>query len=273
LPPLAPLLVIVGGTVLAAVTRWIHLPVHDASFGQAEAGLNRGANEDDSAFGPIGSMVVLGVPLIGAWGALEHRIDQRRLALAIAVPSFLILFSLYAVYEPWATRYLIVPVALSAPLFGWFFATRSLSIGVIAVAALAVALTLAYDWKKPLSSRPWQLTWAQALNLRNGNLSGVLAAYDRFVPAHACVGTVLQPEEPSYLLYGRNLTHRVFDLPVADDLQAAVHDRLSYVVISQAPVLGYPATQVFANAGWKVEELGKYWLLVIAPGADGASGC
>jgi len=275
LPALAPALVIAGGAALAAVASGIHLPVHSLTFGPGEAGLNRVANEDDAAFGPVGSLAVLAVPGLGLWSVFRHQVDPRRLALSTALPCFLILLSLYAAYDPWLTRFLVVPMALGAPMYAWFLRDRDLAAAVLAVAALTAVLTLTHDGKKPLESPfgpPWQLTWSQALALQNGNLGGVLDAYAKFVPPGACVGAVLRPEEPSYLLYGPKLTHRVVYLPQTDPLSAASRYRLDYVVISQAPGLGWPEARVFTGAGWKIENLGRYWLLVVSRRSGARSG-
>ncbi len=272
--PLAtPLLVIAGGATLAFLTARTHIPVHDYTFGASEAGLNHMANEDDAAFGPVGTVALLGVPVVTVGMYRAGRADIRQLALAAALPCFLILLALQSVYNPWLTRFLVVPMVLTAPLFGWLFGDRAITAAILVVASVTVGLTLARDVRKPLASPsgpPWELTWNKALMLQNGNLHGVLDAYRRFVPSRACVGALLQPNEPSYLLYGPKLAHHVVYLPVDNALPAALANGLYYVVISQ--VLGRPAARVFTDAGWKAKELGRYWLLVVARGAGARTG-
>ncbi len=273
IPLVAPLLVIAGGATLAFLTTRAHIPVHDYAFGANEAGLNHMANEDDAAFGPVGSIALLSVPVLTVGMYRAGRADTRQLALAAALPCFLILLSLQSVYNPWLTRFLVVPMVLTAPLFAWFFGDRAITAAILVIASVTVGLTLARDLRKPLTNRsgpPWELTWNQALMLQNGNLHGVLDAYRRLVPAKACVGALLQPNEPSYLLYGPKLAHHVVYLPVDDALPAVLANGLYYVVISR--VLGRPAATVFTDAGWRLNELGRYWLLVVAPGPGARTG-
>jgi hypothetical protein len=85
------------------VTEWItqalDLPLHPD--GTARESFNRQANEDLSAFGPVGAVVLLGVPVLAAvdfWRT--RRIDVHRFALALAVPVFLVLLSLQAKVQP-----------------------------------------------------------------------------------------------------------------------------------------------------------------------------
>ena len=92
-----------------------------------------------------------------------------------------------------------------------------------------------------------------------------LVAFDRLVPAHACVGAVLGPDEPSDLLFGPSLAHRVVYLKVNDAVLPALDDGLFYVVISTGPDRWAAGT--FAHAGWRIRPLGTYWLLASAPHA------
>ena len=114
-PLLAPALVIAAGAVIAFLTRIAHIPVHDATlFG----GLNRDAHEDYSAFGPLGAVLLLAVPVLTVGAYRAGKVDLRHLALALALPVFLVLLVLQAKYNPFLTRFLLVPAALTAPLFG-----------------------------------------------------------------------------------------------------------------------------------------------------------
>src|SRR5581483_4407960 len=95
---------------------------------------------------------------------LLRRVDVRLLALGLALPVFLLVFSLRTIWDPWTTRFLIAPVALSAPLFAGWFRIRAAVAPTVAVASLVGVLTLVHDVRKPFSSplgRPWHLTWAE----------------------------------------------------------------------------------------------------------------
>ena len=79
------------------------------------------------------------------------------------------------------------------------------------------------------------------------------------------VGAVLGPDEPSYVLWGTRLRHRVLYLPSLSAVEAAVARNLDYVVISTGE--NAPVGATFAAAGWHLEPLGAYWTLAVAPGA------
>src|SRR5262249_31043944 len=135
------------------------------------------------------------------------------------------------------------------------------------------------DLAKPLDNpygRPWHLTQLQALHLVEWQDVPMLAAYDKLVPPHACVGAALGGDEPAYLLYGTRLRRRGFFLPTRTlpagegPVDAALHDGASYVVISTGlfpptpPALAVVPGE-FAAAGWRIHPLSGYWKLAIAP--------
>ena len=224
---------ILGAAALAWLTEENGIFVHTGGWA---GGLNNIVIEDSSAFGPVGAVVLLGVPLLTIGAYFARRVNVRHVALALALPTFLILLALKASYNPWITRFLLVPAALTAPLFGILFRRRAVTAAFVVMAALAVALTLGQNRRKPLESPfgpPWQLTWSESLKPQGGGaLFAVLDDYDRLVPAKACVGAVLGPDQPSYLLYGGRLRHRVSYLPVEDPLLEAYRHSVFYVVIS-----------------------------------------
>jgi hypothetical protein len=143
------------------------------------------------------------------------------------------------------------------------------SAAYLAVAALTVGLTITRDQSKPLNSaygHPWQFNQQDALFVNSdGYLATTLAAYDQLVPAHACVGAVLGPDEPSYLLYGPQRQHHVLYLNVNNAVIPAVADGLFYVVISTGP--DQWVSDRFAHAGWRIRPLGTFWLLASEPHA------
>ncbi|HWB23080.1 MAG TPA: hypothetical protein VG652_09350, partial [Gaiellaceae bacterium] len=272
IPLLAPALVLGAAPILAWITRIAHVPVHDPVYGFS---LNRDANEDQSAFGAIGALALIATPLL-AFGARRH--DRRWLALALALPSFLILLGFYAKYNIWLTRFLLVPAALTAPLFGLLFRSRAATAAILIVAVTTVGLTLADDSSKPLNGlagRPWQLSQINALRESPATVTGqrtavALAAYERVVPAAACVGAVLDPDEWSYPLWGPRLAHRIFFLPSLSAVATAMKENLDYVVVSTG--LNAPVAGQFKAAGWKTELLGNFWTLALAPRPTGKCG-
>ena len=265
-PLLAPLLVLGLAPATAWFSRIVHIPVHDAINGFH---LNRDANEDSSAFGAVGALALFSVPFLAA---RARRTDRRLLVFALATPSYVLLLGLYARYNIWLTRFLIVPAALTAPLFAWLFTRRAAALAIVVVAGLTVFYTLEGDDSKPLFgatiARPWQLGQADALAESPAEPIGRraaagLRAYERIVPATACVGAVLDPDEWSYPLWGPRLQHRILFLPSLTALATAYRENLRYVVVStgaNAPVATY-----FGAAGWKLVPLAHYWTLAVAP--------
>ncbi len=269
-PLLAPLLVVAGAAALAWATRLAHIPVHSADV---HGGINRFANEDYAGFGPLGALALVAAPLLAVYAYALRRADVRHLALALALPSFVVLLAVYAEYNIFLTRFLLVPAALTAPLFARFFDRRAVTATILVAAAFIVGLTLARDLAKPLNGpvgRPWDLTRSGALDAAPAQPTGAIVAaavraYDRRLPARACVGAVLGPDEPSYLLWGPDLRHRIHFLPSLAALEEAQEQNLDYVVISTGE--NAPVADRFTEAGWRLEPLGTYWTLAVAPGA------
>jgi hypothetical protein len=275
-PLLAPLLTIGGADAVAYLGDHIGLPVRIAGLpntGWAN-GLNRGAVEDSSAFGPIGTVFLLGCPIAVAVAFLVRRADLRTLALGLSLPVFLLLFGLQSTWNPWETRFLLVPAAQTAPLLAGWFRSPLATASVLAAATLTVGLTLVHDIRKPFSSavgHPWQLSWPDALTAEEGSgVAPALTAYERLVPRHACIGTVAGTSDPTDLLYGPTLAHRVYYLPLVGPLEAALSRHLFYVAVSTGP--DRTAAAEFIKAGWSRRSLGTIWLLFISPAPGAKTG-
>jgi hypothetical protein len=276
LPLLAPLLTIGGANAVSYLGAHAGLPVHEAGIPNTgwASGLNRGAIEDSSAFGPVGAIFLLAAAPVVAVAYVLGRADLRRLALALSLPVFLILLGLQSRWNPWQTRFLLVPAALTAPLFAGWFRSRLATAATVVAAALVVTLTLVHNARKPFSAavgHPWQLSWRAALTNEEGSgLDAVLADYERLVPRRACVGAVADPRDPSFLLFGLALTHRVYYLPVTNALFDAYRNHLSYVVVSTGPDRW--AAGAFTKAGWKRRMVATTWLLLVSPTSGSRTG-
>jgi hypothetical protein len=268
LPFFAPYLVIGGSEALGGASRLVGLPVRISGFA---GGLDRRANEDYSAFGPLGSLALLGVPVVVIAAFCLRRAGADKLLLALALPLFLVLLGLTAAYNPYLTRFVLVPAALTAPLFALLFRSRAVGAALLAVAALTAYVTLSHDVSKPLAARPWQLDQAQVMDYAaEPEVEPALQAYVRRVPADACVGAIVGADDPAYLLYGPNLRHRVFYLPQGAELAAARRDRLAYVVATAGA--GSGALQPFQAAGWRTASLGGTWQLAVDPSGEAGAG-
>ena len=163
-------------------------------------------------------------------------------------------------------------VVLTAPLFAYLCRSRTAASALLVLGSLTLAFALTDDDAKKIRSpagRPWTLSQLGALRAFPAQPTGTivaraLAAYDRAVPATACVGAVLDPDEPAYLLWGPKLRRRVVFLPSLDAVGGSVRNDLRYVVVSTG--VNAPVAQQFAHAGWKIRRLGSYWQLAVAPG-------
>ena len=105
-------------------------------------GLNNTADEDSSDFGPIGAVVLLAVPVVTVFAYFARRVDSRQLALACALPLFLVVLALGSTFNVWLGRFLIVPVVLTAPLFAMLFRGRAATAAYLAVGVLVAVLVV-----------------------------------------------------------------------------------------------------------------------------------
>jgi len=268
-PFLAPLLVIGNGDVIAYLSRSWGFPVR-GRLGNV-GGIARAI--DVSAFGPIGAVLLLAAPIAALAVYVRRRDDPRRIVFAAALPVFLLLLA-QTKYNWYLTRFLLIPAALTAPLFAIFLRSRVVVAAFLVVGATIAAMVVTQDPSRPLGGRlgfgsPWNLTQAQAAYLTDeAGVGDAVTALDRDVPAHACLGAVLGAGEPAFFLSGPRVQRDVIYLPVSSALNDAYNRLLSYVVISTGK--NRWAAGRFRDGGWQVKPLGRYWLLAVAPhAADG----
>ena len=230
-------------------------------------------DEDLSAFGPLGGLALLAVPVVCLNETLRSRTWRPATTLALALPLFVVLLGLSSKYDPWLSRFLIIPAALTAPLFAALFRTRWASVGIVLVALTSLVFVHAWNGLKPLDGRlgfPWQLSETQALERTFQPRSGAAYAALNVQVAHdSCIGAVLGADAPSYLLYGPGLSRNVVFLPRAGTVAAAAASRLPAVVVGRLPGIA----AAFAARGWTLEPLPAppahaYWTLAVAPTAS-----
>jgi hypothetical protein len=279
LPFLAPLLVVGGAALIAWGARQWCFPIRGPGglLGPLDANLNqtytRIANEDYSAYGPVGIVALLAAAVLAIVAFARRRADMRHLALACALPVFLVLVSLGSVWVPFLIRYFLLPAVLTAPLMALLLRRRAVAAAWLAVAAFAIAFTIAKDQPKPFTSpygygHPWNFTAEEALSENSdGGWADALRAYRAEVPPNACVGVAIYANEPTYLLFGPHFKHHiVFLAPQSGDpLAVARADVLSYVVVSSS--VPQAIVQQFEAAGWKTRPLGATWSLISVPNA------
>ena len=243
------------------------------------ANVPRAANEDFSSFGPVGTAALFSAPAVALLSARGRPRDARTVTLALALPTYMVLLAAFAKYNIWICRFLVVPVVLTAPLFAFLLRDRVASATLLVVGGLTLAFATTDDASKKIRSPvglPWTFSQVDAMAAFSAQPTGTivahtLAAYDRAVPDDACVGAVLGPDEPAYLLWGPRLRRHVYFLSSLDALREAHGDGLRYVVVSTGA--NAPVAKAFAAAGWKVRLLGSYWQLAVAPRAGRTAVC
>jgi hypothetical protein len=274
LPFVAPLLVLGGAAMIAWGARQWGFPIRGPGglIGPLNAALNetytRISNEDFSAYGPAAIVAMIAAAVLAVVAYVRRRADTRHLALASALPLFLVLISLESIWVPYLIRYFLLPAVLTAPLLAFLLGSRSAAAAWFVVAAISIGFTITTDQPKPLTSpygfgHPWDWSWEQALSENSdSDWAQALQAYTAAVPPDACVGVAIYANEPTYLLFGQNLRHHIVFLPAFDPLSVARAHVLSYVVVSRVDP-GIPLE--FTQAGWKQTPLGASWSLISVP--------
>ena len=204
LPFVAALLVIGAGWVLSWLSdRWGH-PIRRPKG--IVGPLNRGANEDTSAFGPLGAVLMYALPLLVGRGASRAaRFDARRVALAA---------SRAALPAPARARVEVerVPDAVPRRAGRARRAARSRTSSRRRLATHLVRGGRVVRRAPDDRARDGEAAERAAVELhaRCGRSSRRRTRrsrrrsrrFQRCVPPHACVGAVLGLDEPAYLLYG-----------------------------------------------------------------------
>lgn len=277
LPLLAPRLVPDVAHALHLAANAISLPVHAPALtgGVFLWGVSYAANEDLSAFGPLGgpALVAVSVVILIAAGRRRIAVWKPTFALSLALPLVIVLLALTSKDNPWLARFLIVPVALAAPLLAPIFRRPDVALAVAVVAVGGLFGVEVRNQLKPLHSAhgfAWQLSQADAVALTWQPGAGpALTAFDRAVPENSCLDAVLGPDEASYPLFGAGLGHKVLFLPRKGAVSVAARSGISTVLIGHVPRLAAS----FAQAGWQLRSLPaapaqRYWTLATRPGAS-----
>jgi hypothetical protein len=167
----------------------------------------RVSTSDYSALGPIGIVAILAASILAVAAYVRGRADGRHLALACALPCFLVLLAASTLWSPVSARFFTVPAALAAPLCAFLFTGRTATAAYALVAALTVSLTITNDQAKPLQSangygRPWNLPLLTALMTNSRpDYAAEVGGLERVVPS-GCIGAIVGESDPIYLLYG-----------------------------------------------------------------------
>jgi hypothetical protein len=271
-PLLAPRLIPVVAHGMKIVGQAVRLPITDPATTGAKFfwGVDFGSSEDLSSFGVIGGPALLLVSLVLL--ARRRVSDPRRLILAAALPMFIVLLALTSKYNLWLSRFLLVPAALAAPLLAVLGRRRFPAFAIAGVAVVQLALVHVHNQQKPLTGAhpaPWNATQQQALRstFRPG-YAEVVTRLGRVTHA-ACLGAVLRPDDPGFLLFGSWLQRRVEFLPSGGAVATARTRGLDTVVVGDFAI----TRRAFKTAGWTLRSLGGQWALATAPSRQAPNRC
>ena len=207
-------------------------------------------DEDSSYFGLLGLALVLPVIVLTVRRWAHGHASRLELSLAAAVPLYLLTLAAANTYNQFLGRFLITPVALTAPLFATVLNYRRYAAVVGAVAMLTLATSLLFDHAKPSgffgTTSIWGMTRAEAQSVQRPAMRPVLQALDRRVPPNARVGYVLGSDDWDYPLYGRRLTRRLVKLDPHRTFAEATSAGLEWQLVRQRLVGPAPP-------GWQVQ--------------------
>jgi hypothetical protein len=256
LPLLAARLIPIVGHGVKIVGQGMHLPVTDPATtgGTFFWGIDFGSSEDLSSFGVIGGPALLLISL----ALLAHRRGRisTRWVIAAALPMFLVLLALTSKYNLWLSRFLLVPVALAAPLLAVLGRRRLPALAIAVVAVVELALVQVRNELKPLTGghpAPWNATQQQALGLTFRHGFAVVDTRLARLTNATCLGAVLGSDDPGFLLFGQRLQRQVEFLPSRGAVDAARARGLDTVVVGD-----FTGTRhAFEAAGWTLRPLGN----------------
>jgi Glycosyltransferase family 87 len=218
------------------------------------------ADEDLSYFGPLGAVVLAPLAAVTLARRRSHVHSTQRV-LALSIPLFVVALAAFYRYNPWLGRFLVIPVALTAPLVASLYRPRLVATAVALVASVTLVLAKVYDRYQPATvGRPgaiWGMSRAEAfaLTAQSRAAARAYAMYDRLVPKGACVGAVFRNNDPSYPLYDAGLTRRVVYLSSDDPAAHAEDRRLSWVVVGPR----MSASSFERVRRWRIHRLSGYW--------------
>jgi hypothetical protein len=198
----------------------LHIPLNPP---ESTAGLRFGAsvttvpNEDWSAFGPLGFLLLLPLSVLFLWRWAVGKADRRHGALALALPLYIVALALGTRWNPYVERFVITAAALTLPLAAVVWRHRRLRLALAVVAIAALTLALGYDHAKPTglagTTPVWDRNRVDAQTIQRPDMLAVLAAVQRRVPQQARLGINLAPSDWEYPLWGPRLSRHLVWLP------------------------------------------------------------
>ena len=221
-------------------------------------------DEDISYFGPLGASLLLAAAIVGVRQARGRPWRTARLALALSIPTAIVLVAVEYKYNAWLGRFMIAPVALTAPLLASLHRHRPVALAAAALGSLTLALALVYSVQKPsglgAEDSAWSRTREQTFTQTRGRASRAFTAYDELVARDACVGALFGNNDIVYPLYDERWDRRVVYLPQHGALATADLAALDWIVVS--PVRRDATSELLESGEWRAKELSHYLLVL-----------
>jgi 4-amino-4-deoxy-L-arabinose transferase-like glycosyltransferase len=193
-------------------------PAGYLAIGDAISSSPRTASDTASWFGPLGLLLVVGGGLMAIREVRRGSLPRIAAVAAAAPLVWFLLVALTLTYHPWQGRFFIVPVALSASLWGLVLRNAALAWSAVAIAAVTVLLSLDHFVEKPGGLRlldrsatqsVWQLQRWEVQSQHDPALAPVYRFVEEQIAGHATVALALGPNEFAFPFFGPHLTRRV----------------------------------------------------------------
>lgn len=199
---------------------FLHIPLNppESSTGyRFSAAVTTVPNEDWSAFGPLGFLLLLPLSLVFLVRWVRRKTDRRHGALALVLPLYIFGLALGTRWNPFVERFVITAMALTLPLAAVVWAHRRLRLAVAVIAIAALTLALGYDHAKPTgltgATPVWDRSRVDAQTIQRPGLLSVLAAVQQRIPQRTRLGIDLAPSDWEYPLWGSRLSRHLVWLP------------------------------------------------------------
>jgi Dolichyl-phosphate-mannose-protein mannosyltransferase len=224
------------------IARPLFRGVRGSSFRTPDPPIRTESNEDESAYGLLGLLVL--VPLLLVVAVAPRSAPMRRL-LALSAVMFFVVYVLVLGYTPEAARYLMPAVAVGAPLLALTARRSWTAWPVLALALLTLPGAVLKDNNKLILTGPGDVSILsqdrlaqQTLDQDLTSFAPVVARVDRLAGAHGSVGFLNQDNLRDYLLIGEPLQRRAVGLDPPDLTVAGI--RSAHVVGVVAGYLDQP---------------------------------
>ena len=176
-----------------------------------------------SWYGPAGLLLIVGVAIASVRLVRRRSLPTLAGIAGLAPLGWFALVALSLTYNPWLGRFFVLPVALSATLWGPTLRARSTAWASAALATVTVALTLVHYAEKPSGLRlldrsattasVWSMERWQVQSQHDPAIGPVFRFLDHDVPAKSSLGLGLSANDFGYPSFGPNLDRRVELVP------------------------------------------------------------